>query len=279
MSITRRKIKVLFIGQCLQFGYEDVQPRETYPALAHAALSVRYPQVNFVFETKMLFHPNGLKAMLRYRLPTFRPDIVVITALATYAATHWRTGILYELAPELAITARAFIEKLDAKLRRGPTFGALLNRTLDGTYALRPHVVHPPLRLDEYEQMLEDGINQCRRGSRRVVLMGPGGFNEYNKNDFEFQSPKLWSAVNQMVHSLGKRKDVAVINTQDALHEHDCDVFLREDHKFSRKGQTVVAREVEAVLATEVAVFLHAEATGRAEKSRQPSTQTKVASY
>jgi hypothetical protein len=235
--------------------------------------------VNFIFETKMLFHPKGLRAMLRYRLPTFRPDIVVITALATYTATHWRTGILYELAPEIIVTARSFIEKLDAKLRRGPTFEALLNRTLDGTYALRPHIVHPPLLLDEYEQLLEDGIKQCRRGSRRVVLMGPGGFNEYNKNDFELQSPKLWSAVNQMVHSLGKRKDVAVINTQDALHEHDCDVFLREDHKFSRKGQTVVAREVEAVLATEVAAFLHDEAIGRAEKSRQPSRQTKVASF
>lgn len=279
MSVPRRKIKVLFIGQCLQHGYEDVRPWETYPALAHAGLSARYPQMNFVFETKMLFHPKGLKAMLRYRLPTFRPDIVVITALATYTATQWRTGILYELAPEIAVTARAFIEKLDAKLRRGPTLRTLLNRTLDGTYGLRPHVVHPPLQLDEYERLLADGISQCRRGSRRVVLMGPGGFNEYNKNDFALQSPKLWSAVNQMVHGLGKREDVPVINTQDALHEHDCDVFLREDHKFSRKGQAVVAREVEAVLATEVAAFLHDEAIGRAEPPTQPSTRSKLASF
>lgn len=279
MSLPRKSIKVLFVGQCLQFGYDDVRPCETYPALSRTTLSARYPQISFVFETKMLFHPKGLKAMLRYRLPTFRPDIVVITALATYAATQWRTGILYELAPELVVTARSFIEKLDAKLRRGPTFGALLNRTLDGTYALRPHVVHPPLRLDEYEQLLEDGINQCRRGTRRVVLMGPGGFNEYNKNDFEFQSPKLWSEVNQMVHGLGQRMNVPVINTQDALHEHDGDVFLREDHKFSRKGQAVVAREVEAVLATEVAGFLHDESLCQPEKSKASLTQTRAASF
>lgn len=277
MNVARRKIKVLFIGQCIQTAYEEVRPFETYPALAHAALSTRYPQMKFVFETKRLFHPKGLKALLRYGLATFRPDIVVITALASYAATHSRTGLLYELAPEIVVTARSFVEKLDAKLRRGPTFWGLLNRTLDGTYALRPHIVHPPLQLDEYERLLEGSIAQCRRGSRRVVLMGPGGFNEYNKNDDELQSPKLWSEVNQMVHRLGKRNDVGVVNTQDALHEHDGDVFLRDDHRFSRKGQAIVAREVETVLATEVATLLHDETIGREEKLGQTSIQSRVA--
>jgi hypothetical protein len=274
MSGPGRKIKVLFVGQCLQFGYEDVRLRETYPTLAHAALSARYPEVKFIFESKMVFHPKGLRAMLRYRLPIFRPDIVVITALATYAATQWRTGILYELAPELAVTARSFVDKLDAKLRRGPTFGNLLTRTVDGTFALRPHVVHPPLGLDEYEQLLEDAVHQCRRGSRRIVLMGPGGFNEYNKNNLELQSPKLWSAVNEMVLGLARRMNLSAINSQDALHEHDCDVFLREDHKFSRKGQAIVAREVEAILATEVATLLHEEFVSRSEVRKSSAYPT-----
>ena len=277
MSVARRKIKVLYIGQCLQTAYEEVLPHETYPALAHAALSTRYPQLNFVFETKRLFHPKGLKALIRYGLVTFRPDIVVITALASYASLPVRTGLLYELAPEIVVTARSFVEKLDAKLRRGPTFWGLLNKTLEGTHALRPHVVHPPLQLDEYERLLADAVVQCRRGSRRVVLMGPGGFNEYNQNDDQLQSPKLWSEVNQMVHRLGKSNGVAVVNTQDALHEHDGAVFMRDDHRFSRKGQAIVGREVETVLAAEVAALLHDETIGRAEKLEQPSTQTRVA--
>ena len=277
MSTSR--IKILFLGQCLQSGYDDVPASATYTHLARAALSTRFPELNFIFETRMVFHPKGLKALLRYRLATFRPDIVVITALATYAATQWRTGILYEMAPELVVTARSFIEKLDAKLSSGPTFGKLLDKTLGRTYGLRPHVVHPPLQLDEYERLLEDGIHQCRRRPCRVALLGPGGFNEDTKNDFELQSPQLWSSVNQMVLGLGKRLDVPVINAQEALHEHSGEVYLRNDHKFSRYGQAVIAREVEAVLAAEVAALLHHEANDPSEELRQTFARTMAAHF
>jgi hypothetical protein len=196
--------------------------------------------------------------LLRYRLAAFKPDIVVITALATGTATHWRTGLLYEIAPEIVITARSFMQKLDARFRSGLAFSQLLNKTLDKTLSLRPHVVHQPLKLDEYERLLEDRINQCRRTkSRRVVLMGPGGFNEDTKMDLALQSPKLWSSVNQMVLSLGKRLDVPVINAQEALHEHSGEVYLPNEHKFSLRGQGVVARELEAVLADQVIGLLH----------------------
>lgn len=260
MATSKRKIKILFLGQCLQSGYEGVPLQATYTSLARAALSTRFPELDFNFDLRMFFHPKGIKALLRYRLAVFKPDIVVITALATFTATEWRTGILYEMAPEIVITARAFMQRLDARFRSGLAFSQLLNKTLDKTLGLRPHVTHPPLTVDEYERLLEDGINQCRRTrSWRVVLMGPGGFNEDSKMDFALQSPQLWSSVNQMVLGLGKRLDVPVINAQEALHEHSGEVYLPNDHKFSLRGQGVVAREVEAVLTDQVIGLLHTQ--------------------
>lgn len=258
MPKSKRKIKILFLGQCLQSGYEGVPLPATYPSLARAALSTRFPDLDFNFERRMLFHPKGLKALLRYRLAAFKPDVVVITAMAAFTATPWRTGILYEIAPEIVVTARAFMQRLDARFRSGLAFSHLLDKTLDRTLSLRPHVTHPPLELDEYERLIEDGIHQCRRTkSRRVVLMGPGGFNEDTKMDFALQSPKLWSSVNQMVLRLGRRLEVPVINAQEALHEHSGEVYLPNQHKFSLRGQGVVAREVEAVLADQVIGLLH----------------------
>lgn len=266
MNTLQRDVKILFLGQCLQSGYDGVPASATYPNLAHAALSTRFPQLNFIFEIRLLVHPKGLKALLKYRLATFKPDIVVITALATFTATHWGASILYEIAPEIVVAARSFLERLDAKFRRGPTFGKLL----DKTQGLRPKVLHPPLQLDEYEHLLEDGINQCRRTSScRLALMGPGGFNEDTKNDFKLQSPRLWSSVNQMALSLGKRLDVPVINAQEALDEYSGEVFLRNDHRFSQFGQVVVAREVEAVLAAHVAALLHVETNDLPEHPHQ----------
>ena len=257
MSIPRRKIKLLFLGQCLQSGYEGVPMAATYPSLAQAALSARFPELNFILQHGMVFHPKGIKALLRYRLATFKPDIVVLTALATFTATKWQTGLIYELAPEVVDTARSFMQTIDAKLRSGTKFGKLLDKTLVQTHALRPRTVHPPLQLDEYERLLEEGIKQCRqKKSRRVVLLGPGGFNEDTEMDFALQSPELWASVNEMVISLGRRLKVPVINAQEALHEYSGEVYLPNEHKFSLFGQGVVSREVEAVLADQVVALL-----------------------
>lgn len=258
MSTSRRKIKLLFLGQCLQSGYEGVPMAATYPSLAQAALSARFPELNFILQHGMVFHPRGIKSLLRYRLATFKPDIVVITALATFTATQWRTGLIYELAPEVVVTARSFMQAIDAKLRSGTKFGKLLDKTLEQTHALRPqHTVHPPLQIDEYERLLDDGINQCRqKRSRRVVLLGPGGFNEDTEMDFALQSPELWASVNEMVKNVGRRLRVSVINAQEALHEYSGEVYLPNEHKFSLFGQGVVSREVERVLANEVVALL-----------------------
>lgn len=258
MAPPKRKIKITFLGQCLQFGYEGVPLPATYPSLARAALSTRFRELDFNVELQTLVHPKGLKALLRHRLAAFKPDIVVITALATFTAKQWRTGVLYEIAPEILVTARLFMERLDARFMSGMALSHLLTKTMHKTSELRPHVVRPPLGLDEYERLLADGIKQCRRTkSRRVVLMGPGGFNEDSKMDLPLQSPKLWSSVNQMVLSLGKRLNVPVINAQEALHEHGGEMYLPNEHRFSLGGQGVVAREVEAVLADQVINLLH----------------------
>ena len=252
MNTRQRDVKILFLGQCLQSGYDGVPPSATYPTLARAALSTRFPQLNFIFEVRVLNHPKGLKALVRYRVAEFKPDIVVINVLASFLATHWGASIFYEIAPEIMVAARSFLARIDAKIRSEPTFEKFANK-------LRPQVVHPPLQLDEYERLLEGGINQCRRTNGcRVALLGPGRFNEDDtKNDFKLQSPKLWSSVNEMVLKLGGRLDVPVINAQEALHECRDEAFLRNDHRFSQYGQVVVAREVEAVLAAQVTALLH----------------------
>ena len=253
--------------------------RSTYTSIARAALSTRFPELDFNLDLRVLFHPKGLKALLRNRLARFKPDIVVIPALATFTAKEWRAGILYEIAPEVALMARAFRHRLDARFRSEVARGHSLNKTLRKTYDLTPHVVHPPLKLDEYERLLEDGIKHCRRTKYcHVVLMGPGGFNEDTKTGLALESPKLWSSVNQMVLNLGKRLDVPVINAQEALHEYGGEMYQPHDHKFSLRGQGVVAREVEAVLADQVISLLHNHHDDDPAELREP-VNPQIVSY
>ncbi len=117
---------------------------------------------------------------------------------------------------------------------------------------LRPQFLHPPLPIADYERLLEDGIRQCQAAERRVVLLGPGGFNEDTKTDHKLQSPELWRSVNEMVLGLGQRLGVPVVNVREALREKSGDVYMAGDHRFSVYGQAVVAREVGQALANEI---------------------------
>jgi hypothetical protein len=56
-----------------------------------------------------------------------------------------------------------------------------------------------------------------------------------------------------MVLRDGKRLDVDVINAQEALAGHGGEVFIPCNHRWSEYGHEVIAREVEAALATQVA--------------------------
>ena len=245
---SQANMRVLFLGQCLLYGYQRVGSKVTFPQVAASLLRNRFPNLKFTFDLKYLYHPVGLKAILKHRLRFWEPDVVVIMLPALFAATSWRVNIIYEMAPELVDTARSFLFKLEAK-RLGTEHPRKMTTALDKAFAVRP-----PLTVHEYEALVEDAINVCKQKSEcRFILMGPGRFNEDSIEDYALHSPELWRSINEMVARVGKRLDVAVIDAQDALQEHGFEVFTPNNHRWSVYGHEVVAREVEAVLARQVA--------------------------
>lgn len=232
------RVRILFLGQCLNYGYEGVERSDAFPAVAASLLKVRFPTVKFDFDYKYFHHPRGLRALLKHRLMATQPDLAVISIPAMFAATHWRVSLIYQIAPELVDTARSFLQRL----------GGNHETIVDRMFAR-----HAPLALDEYEKLIEDGVRFCRQASRcRPVLMGPGRFNDDTIENYAVHSPELWSAVNQMVEGLGDRLNVPVISAQEALEGHGGEIFIPNNHRWSKWGHEVVAREVESVLAREL---------------------------
>jgi len=239
-------IKVLFLGQCLQYGYADVRKSATFTDLAASMLRVRFPGLRFKFDFKFLYHPTGLKNILKHRLLLYRPDVVLINLPAMFAARAWRVNLVYEMAPELVDTARSFMQTIEARVRGSavPEQATML----DKAFALRR-----PIAIEDYEKLVEQAVAECKAASScRIVLMGPGRFNEDTIEDYAVHSPELWSSVNEMVQRIGKRLDVAVVNVQAALGEHGGEVFIANNHRWSEYGHEIIAREVEAALASQV---------------------------
>ena len=250
-TIGTRSIKVLFLGQCLQYGYANVSKSATFSDLAASMLKVRFPGLAFKFDYKFLYHPTGLKAILKHRLLLSRPDVALINLPAMYAARSWRVNLIYEMAPEVVDSARSFMQTIEARVR-----GSKERRQttmLDKAFAVRP-----PISIEEYESLVEEAVAECKRASScRIVLMGPGRFNEDTIEDYVMHSPEVWSSVNEMVIRVGKRLNVAVINAQAALSEHGAEVFIPDNHRWSEYGHEVIAREVEAALASQVIDLSH----------------------
>lgn len=243
-SRERETIRILFMGQCLNYGYEGVPRSAAFTTIAASALKLRFPQINFLFASKYLYHPFGLRALLSHRLTLARPDILIISAPAMYTSTTWRVNRIYEIAPEIVDTARSFLQKLSAKINN-----TVMPRTtpLDKLFA-----THPPLTIDEYERLIEDGVRLCQATSCRVLLMGPGRFNEDTAEEYEVHSPASWAEVNRMVARIGQRLKVSVIDAQEALGGHGGEVFLPRNHRWSTRGHEIVAREVESIIASEI---------------------------
>lgn len=240
-------IKVLFLGQCLQYGYANVKKSATFADLAASMLRVRFPGLSFKFDFKYLYHPSGLKAILKHRLLLSRPDVALINLPAMYAATAWRVNRVYEMAPELVDTARSFMQTIEAKVRGS-------DQRQQATMLDKAFTVRQPIAIDEYESLVEEAVNDCKQASScRIVLMGPGRFNEDTSEDYAVHSPELWAAVNRMVFRVGERLNVPVINAQAALEEYGGEVFTPSNHRWSEYGHEVIAREVEAALASQVA--------------------------
>jgi hypothetical protein len=239
-------IKVLFLGQCLQYGYANVSKSSTFAVLAASMLRVRFPGLSFKFDFKYLYHPSGLKAILKHRMLLSRPDVALINLPAMYAATAWRVNLVYQMAPELVDTARSFMQKIEAKIRGSNQ--PQQTTMLDNAFATRR-----PISIGEYENLIQEALGDCKRASScRFVLMGPGRFNEDTIEDYAVHSPELWSSVNQMVLRVGKRLDLAVINAQEALADYGGEVFTPNNHRWSEYGHEVIAREVESALASQV---------------------------
>jgi hypothetical protein len=242
----QKPIKILFLGQCLQYGYDTVSNADTFQALAAPALRARFPHLEIKVDLKHLYHPIGLKALLRHRLAVCRPDIVVLSLPAAFAARFIRVNLLYEIAPEIVDTARDFLQKLDSALLGRQSRKA--STPLDRFFTLRP-----PMPLPEYERLVNEAIEfAVSTSSSRVVLMAPGRFNEDSTDIYDIPSPEIWAQVNQMVVDLGHRHHLPVICTQDLLADYGSEVFLTNNHRWSRYGHEVIAREVEYVLSTQI---------------------------
>lgn len=241
------RIKILLLGQCLLYGYGQVGARVTFPNIVKSMLQNRFPGVAFGFDLKFLYHPIGLKALLRHRLLFSKPDVAVISLPAMFASTTWRVNRIYEMAPELVDTARSFLQTIEKKLHR-IEHPRTANTMLDKAFAIRP-----PMSIEEYENAIRDAIEHCRQiFPCRFILMGPGRFNEDTNENLELQSPELYRSVNEMVLGVGRKLNIPVINAQEALEDHGREVFIPQNHRWSPFGHEVIAKEVEAVIAKEV---------------------------
>lgn len=250
MNRAGNRLKVLFLGQCLQYGYAGISRYETFPNHAAMILRAQFPTLDLKFDLKYLHHPTGLKAILKHRLLLTKPDIALISLPALFAATTWRVNLIYQIAPEIVDTARAFRINVKARAKGAASFTAT-GKLFDKLFALQP-----PLGLDHYEQLIEEALVYCSQiASCRFVLMGPGRFNDDTNEDYAIHSPELWSSVNQMILRLGQRTNVPVVNTQEVLTRHGSEVFINNNHRFSRFGHEVVGREVANVLASQIAIL------------------------
>jgi hypothetical protein len=213
-------------------------------------LRAQFPGIKFRIDLKHLYYPTGLKAILRHRLRFARPDIIVIGLPAMYAATEWRVNMIYDIAPEVVDTARTFMRRIEAAVARRPAYPQSRDTLLDKTFARKK-----PISIPAYESLVSEAIADAKQANGcRLILMGPGAFNEDTNEVYELHSPELWSAVNDMLSGVAKRFDIPFIDMQGALGEHGGEVFCPANHRFSSHGHEVVAREVTRVIASQVGV-------------------------
>ena len=243
---SRQSIRILFLGQCLNYGYEGVDQSATFTSLAVSMLRLRFPSLTLKTDLKYFYHPRGLKALRKHRIAFKTPDIAIIGLPAMFAAAQWRVSTLYEIAPELIDTARSFAQKIEARVtgkHPNECFKTLVDQSAQ---------VRAPVSLAEYERTVEDAVLACAGSGCRMILMGPGRFNEDSIEDYPIHSPELWRAVNEMVLAMGVRLGLPVINAQEALEDHGGEVFIPQNHRFSSFGHQVIAKEVERVVSDQI---------------------------
>lgn len=251
MGSAEKRRKILFLGQCLQYGYDGLSRYDTYPNHAATILKAQFPDLRLKFDFKYLHHPTGLKALLKHSLSVTKPDVALVSLPAMFAATSWRVNRIYQIAPEIVDTARSFRRSVEAKARGASAHFVAAARLFDKAFT-----VQPPIDLDQYERLIEEAVAYCKRTSScRLILVGPGRFNEDTKEDYAIHSPELWSSVNSMILRVAARTGVPVVNAQDALAAHGSEVFIAHNHRFSQFGHRVVGQEVANVLASQLVML------------------------
>lgn len=242
----QRTIKILLLGQCFQYGYTGVDRSSTYISLAVSNLETRFKHLKIRLDLKHLYHPIGLEALLKHRLPITRPDITVLSVGGAFTAQCRRVNLLYELAPELVDTARSFVQKVEARLSG--------SSVVSSQTALDPLMAwHPPLKMDTYERLIREGIALCRAGGSRPVILGPTLFNDDSTEAFDVSAPDLtWKATDEMVRRVAGSLHTPVIDAPALLAGHGGEVFLPNSIRWSNLGHEIVSREAERILANEI---------------------------
>lgn len=239
-------IKILFLGQCIATGF-GVRAERSYPRLIQQQLCLRYPGISFQIVVQPLRHPQGLVALLKAFLRG-KPDLLFLSLPGMFASVPSRVNLIYQQAPEVVPLARAFLQKLQERSKHD----SFLRRLLDVRSQWLPAKTMAPLSLSTYEQTVREALVYCQRHSAcRVLLMGPGGFNEYSE-DGNQTSPELATALNQMLMRVTQEMQMAFINAHELMAEQNSDVYQAATHRWSEKGHAIVACEIESIIAAEL---------------------------
>jgi hypothetical protein len=234
------------LGQCITSGV-GVEEGASYPELTKRFLSLRFPTLSFQVSLLPMLHPTGLKALINSCLPS-RPDVILISLPAIFASIPYRANQVYLQAPEIMQAARKFIRLIESKIRRDSTLTKLFAKR----GGLMPTSVIAPLTVTEYERLITEAVVFCLSESDcRLVLLGPGGFNEDTEIP-DLKSPELCSAVNQMILRIGKRYSVPVINAYEWATNQGGKVFQRGNHRWNAAAHETMARAIESVIAAQL---------------------------
>ncbi len=238
--------KILVLGQCISVG-EGIVKESSYPQLVGQMLGLRFPMLSFQVELLPLLHPMGLKALVKSCLAE-RPDVMLLSLPAVFASIPYRVNHIYLQAPDVMRVARKFVSLIESRVQKDSTLAKLFGKR----HALRMTSVIAPLSIAEYERLIEEAVEYCRTVSDcRVVLLGPGGFNEDTKID-DLESPEFCEDVNRMILRLGKKLNVATINAHEVTTSLGGKIFQNGNHRWNQDGHEIMAREIESVLARQI---------------------------
>ncbi len=253
MKEDNRTVRIQFLGQCIALGGAGVELPSAYPNLVAQHLRAEFPGLNFDIGLKQLAHPLGLKPLVRASLSLYNPDIMIISLPGIFASASRPVNLVDMIAPEVLYTARSFLMKVRARVRSDSKFWTVYKKTP----SLLPRSVYGPLEIEQYRQQVEQALIYCRATSTcRVVLLGPGGFNNDAKDAWLPPQDKYY-AVNDMTLDLGRRFNVPVINATEIMAERDGSVYQPDTNVWSETGHDVMAREIASVVTAQVRILQH----------------------